>query len=134
MLLGNCLNGLIFLNRRQLVILPGVNSDLSNIFAGIPQGLYTWAITFSYLNKRHCQRCLGSCKRLFADDTSIFIIIENPVSQRKSSKILQWAEIWLVTFNLDEVYSKQSLPFNFYSFELIFGKQIIYFCFFFCGI
>ena len=47
---------------------------------------------------------IGSCIRLFADDTSLFIIVDDPVSSAERLngdlvKILQWAETWLVTFS-----------------------------------
>ena len=47
---------------------------------------------------------IGSCIRLFADDTSLFIIVDDPVASAERLnadliKILQWAETWLVTFN-----------------------------------
>ena len=47
---------------------------------------------------------INSSIRLFADDTSLYIIVENPVEaayQLNSdlSKIHQWATKWLVTFN-----------------------------------
>ena len=47
---------------------------------------------------------IGSCIRLFADDTSLFIIVTDPVASAERLnadliKILQWAETWLVTFN-----------------------------------
>ena len=47
---------------------------------------------------------IGSNIRLFADDTSLFIIVDNPVTAADSlntdlNKISQWAATWLVTFN-----------------------------------
>ena len=47
---------------------------------------------------------IGSCTRLFADDTSLFIIVNDPTASAEQLnadliKILQWAETWLVTFN-----------------------------------
>ena len=49
-------------------------------------------------------RDIGSNIRLFADDTSLFIIVDNPVTAADSlntdlTKISQWAATWLVTFN-----------------------------------
>ena len=42
--------------------------------------------------------------RLFADDTSLFIIVDNPITVAENlntdlDKISQWAATWLVTFN-----------------------------------
>ena len=47
---------------------------------------------------------IGYCTYLFADDTSLFIIVNDPVASAEQLnadliKILQWAETWLVTFN-----------------------------------
>ena len=47
---------------------------------------------------------MGSCIRLFADDTSLFIIVNASISSAERFnadlvKILQWADTWLVTFN-----------------------------------
>ena len=47
---------------------------------------------------------IGSCTCSFADDTSFFIIVNDPVASAEQLnadliKILHWAEIWLVTFN-----------------------------------
>ena len=47
---------------------------------------------------------IGACIRVFADDTSLFIIVDDPVASAEQLnadliKILQWAETWLVTFN-----------------------------------
>ena len=49
-------------------------------------------------------RDIGSNIRLFADDTSLFIIVDNPViaADRLNTdltKISQWAANWLVTSN-----------------------------------
>ena len=42
--------------------------------------------------------------RLFADDTSLFIIVDNPLTAADClnfdlSKISRWADTWLVSFN-----------------------------------
>ena len=47
---------------------------------------------------------IGSNIRLFADDTSLFIIVENPyeaamVLNSDLLKISRWANLWLVKFN-----------------------------------
>ena len=47
---------------------------------------------------------IQSCVRLFADDTSLYIIVENPISAAEMintdlETIHRWAEKWLVKFN-----------------------------------
>ena len=70
-------------DRRQREILPGVNSDWSNIFAVVPQGqgsILGPLLFLIFLND--IVNKIGSCLRLFADDTSLFIITYDPVLQQ----------------------------------------------------
>ena len=92
------------LDRRQCVILPGVNSDWSKYLLVLHKVLY-WAHSFFccfFINDIVTE--IDYCTRLFADDTSLFIIVNDPVASAEQLnadliKILQWAETWLVTFN-----------------------------------
>ena len=51
---------------------------------------------------------IGSNIQLFADDTSLFNIVDDPVtaaagcSNTDLDKISNWASMWLVTFNLSK--------------------------------
>ena len=63
-------------------------------------GLNFRPFTFPTIYKRH----IGSNIRLFADDTSLFIFVNDPVSATTCLnsdlvKISQWACTWIVTFN-----------------------------------
>ena len=47
---------------------------------------------------------------IFADDTSLFIIVENPfeaanIINNDLAKITRWAGMWLVSFNAEKTYS-----------------------------
>ena len=65
--------------RKQRVILPGVASDWTYILAGVPQGSILGPILFLiYINDIVAE--IGSNIRLFADDTSLYIIVENPIT------------------------------------------------------
>ena len=89
--------------RKQRVILPGVVSDWTYILAGVPQGSILGPILFLiYINDIVAE--IGSNIRLFADDTSLYIIVENPITSAVClnsdlSKISIWANNWLVDFN-----------------------------------
>ena len=90
-------------DRKQRVVLPGVTSDWASIRAGVPQGSILGPLLFLlYINDIVAD--IGSNIRLFADDTSLFIIVENPVLSanclnRDLDKIKRWATTWLVSFN-----------------------------------
>ena len=65
--------------RKQRVILPGVTSDWTYILDGVPQGSILGPILFLiYINDIVAE--IGSNIRLFADDTSLYIIVENPIT------------------------------------------------------
>ena len=90
-------------NRRQRVVLPGASSDWAYIRAGVPRGSILGPLLFLvYIND--IVENIGSHIRLFADDTSLFIIVDDPITSaaRLNSdldKITRWAALWLVTFN-----------------------------------
>ena len=90
-------------DRKQRVVLPSTVSEWTFIRAGVPQGSILGSLLFLvYIND--IVKDIGSNIRLFADDTSLFIIVDNPVTAADSlntdlNKISQWAATWLVTFN-----------------------------------
>ena len=87
--------------RRQRVILPGTQSDWNYIHAGVPQGSILGPLLFLlYIND--IVKDIQSNIRHFADDTSLFIAVENPDTAALNSdleKITKWANDWLVSFN-----------------------------------
>ena len=90
-------------NRRQRVIIPGTFSDWTTIEAGVPQGSILGPLLFLlYINDIVTE--IQSDIRLFADDTSLSIIVEHPDTANQAltsdiRKIQNWADKWLVTFN-----------------------------------
>ena len=61
-------------NRKQRVVLPGVFSHWTDLKAGVPQGSILGHLLFLiYIND--IARNINSSKRLFADDTSLYIIV-----------------------------------------------------------
>jgi hypothetical protein len=93
-----------YLNSRlQRVVLPGVESELSNIAAGVPQGSILGPLLFLvYINDIVSD--IGSDINLFADDTSLYLVVNCPRDaanklQLDINKISDWADKWLVTFN-----------------------------------
>ena len=90
-------------NRKQRVVLPGANSDWTSVNSGVPQGSILGPLLFLlYIND--IVEDINSSIRLFADDTSLYIIVDNPVEAANQlnsdlSKIHLWATKWLVKFN-----------------------------------
>lgn len=90
-------------NRRQRVVLNGVASDWASVLAGVPQGSILGPLLFLiYIND--IVNGITSSIRLFADDTSLYIIVDNPITaafilNADLDTISKWAADWLVDFN-----------------------------------
>ena len=84
-------------------MIPGATSDWSYIRAGIPQGSILAPLLFLvYINDIVID--IGSNIRLFADDTSLYIIVDDPVTaagclNTDLQRISRWASLWLVSCN-----------------------------------
>ena len=90
-------------NRKQRVFLPGAVSDWNFIHAGVSQGSILGPLLFLvYINDIVLD--IGSNIRLFADDTSVYIVVDDPITAAACintdlGRITQRAATWLVTFN-----------------------------------
>ena len=90
-------------DRKQRVVLPGSASTWAFIKADVPQGSILGPLLFLiYINDTVDD--IHSCISLFADDTSLYIIVDNPISAADElnadlAKIHAWALRWLVSFN-----------------------------------
>ena len=90
-------------NRQQRVVLHNTNSDWKPISAGVPQGSILGPLLFLiYIND--IVNDISSAIRLFADDTSLYLIVDNPVTSADTINndlqiINSWSTAWLVDFN-----------------------------------
>ena len=93
-----------YLNDRvQRVVVEGSASSYTEIKAGVPQGSILGPLMFLiYIND--IVNDLSCILRLFADDTSLYVIVDDQVSasdlvDSDLQTIHNWAQNWLVTFN-----------------------------------
>ena len=83
--------------------LPCVQSKWKYIHAGVPQGSIPGSLLFLlYIND--IVKDIRSTIRLFADDTSEYIIADDPIAAEELlnldlDKINKWAKDWLVKVN-----------------------------------
>ena len=106
-ILGNLLSTLTdFLKlRKQRVVLIGQLSSWSNIESGVPQGSTLDPLLFLiYIND--LSKGLTTNVRLFADDVSLFSVVDNNNLSATNlnsdlSKINAWVSQWKMTFNPD---------------------------------
>ena len=115
---GNLL-GLIksFLSDRvHRVTLNGKASDWERTRASVPQGSILGSLFFLiYINDLATD--LKSNVKLFADDTSLFSIVSDPLETANIldegfDKIRGWAEQWKMAFNLDPTEQAQEVAFS----------------------
>ena len=89
--------------RRQRVVINGQSSDWVHILAGVPQGSILGPLLFLiYIND--IVKHIGCSIRLFADDTSLYIIVNCPLQSAQLlntdlQTISDWTAAWLVKFN-----------------------------------
>ena len=94
------------LDRKQRVVINGCCSDWRNVCAGGPQGSILGPLFFKiYIND--IVAVINSPIKLFADDTSLYIIVDDPVDAAETlntdfAKIHDWSMKWLVKFNPDK--------------------------------
>ena len=90
-------------HRKQRVFIHGKTSQFKELSAGVPQGSVLGPLLFIIFINDIVEEITCNI-RLFADDTSLSITVEDPESAARIinedlNKIHAWATKWLVTFN-----------------------------------
>ncbi len=108
-------------NRKQPVVLNEVSFDIREIRAGVLQGSFLRPLLFLIYINDICDD-LNSDSFLFADDTSIFNVVNNNILQAAKiinedlDKINSWTKKWLVYINTTQtifmLFSKKHQPSN----------------------
>ena len=97
------------LGHRQRVVLNGKFSKWVEVLAGVTQGSILGPLLFLiYING--IVKRIGGSIRLFADDTSLYIIVDLPeqaamVLNANLQTISHWANDWIVVFNANKTLS-----------------------------
>ena len=95
--------------RKQRIVINGQVSEWLSVLAGVPQGSILGPLLFLiYIND--IVKNLGCSIRLFADDTSLYIIVDSPDGAAYHlnvdlNSISTWADAWLVAFNTGKTLS-----------------------------
>ena len=89
-------------NRKQTVVINGINSDEVPVSSGVPQGSVLGTILFlAYINDLSEQ--VKSRVRLFADDTAMYLAIssttEGQVLETDLACLERWEKVWDMQFN-----------------------------------
>ena len=91
-------------DRKQRVVINGQSSSWGSVLAGAPQGSVLGPLLFLiYIN--HITNAVQSSEiRLFADDTILYLFVDNPVAcaaalNNDLERIGNWALEWLVKFS-----------------------------------
>ena len=89
-------------NRKQAVVINGINSEKIPVSFGVPQGSVLDPILFlAYINDLPEQ--VKSKVRLFADDTALYLAIssttESEVLQTDLASLEKWEKMWDMQFN-----------------------------------
>ena len=117
---GNLLNMLknYLSDRKQRVILNGIESPWEPILSGVPQGSVLGPLLFLvYIND--LTQNISANMKLFADDSSLFLEITDASTDQQTlmndlEKISAWARMWKMRFNPD--LSKQAI-------EVVFSRK-----------
>ena len=105
-------------NRMQRVVIQGGTSSWGRVQTGVPQGSVLGPLLFLiYIND--IVNIVRSPIRLFADDTTLFITVNDPAAATASlnsdlQEMERWSHQWLVTFNPSKtktmIISKKIIP------------------------
>ena len=91
-------------DRKQRVVINGKSSDWGDVKAGVPQGSVLGPLLFLIYINDITFTTENSEIRLFADDTVMYLFVDNPIANAEAlNKDLEnlsiWATEWLVNFS-----------------------------------
>lgn len=107
-------------DRYQRVIVDNTSSSWASIHAGVPQGSILGPLLFLIFINDLTENVVSNI-RLFADDSMIFLPVEDPTQaanliNEDLIRIHKWSEKWLVTFNAGKtksmIFSRKNKPPN----------------------
>ena len=103
-------------DRKQRVVLNGMESNWGEVKAGVPQGSVLGPLLFLvYIND--LEEGIKSSVKFFADDTSLFSIVHDPVISADElnhdlNLIKKWSHQWKMSFNPDPTKQAEEILFS----------------------
>ena len=99
-------------DRKQRVVINGQFSNWASVLAGVPQGSVLGPLLFLIYINDITDEVQSSDVRLFADDTILYMFIDNPVLSAQAlnedlERISSWADQWLVKFSTPKTKTMQ---------------------------
>lgn len=92
--------------RLQRVGLNGVYSEYKPVLSGIPQGSVLGPLLFVIYVNDLPEACLNSLLFMFADDSKLFNIIQNPSDYdlllNDCQNVFNWCKTWLMNININK--------------------------------
>ena len=94
-------------DRKQRVVVGGQASDWASVEAGVPQGSILGPLLFLiYIND--IVRNIGATIRLFADDSSLYFVVDSPLTSaailNTDLAIGNWADARRVSFHAGKTF------------------------------
>ena len=125
------LMGSFLFERQQRVFPNGQECKWVTIKADVPQGSILGPLFFVYIYINDLSGNLESNVKLFADDTSLFSVVFDPVNTSQKlnkdlDKVSLWGSKWKMSFDLDPSKQAQEVICNFFMEDKVYHPPLLF--------